>query len=93
MQATHTFSAISEEILSRQDPKLFDAQVVCEGYRVAGPRDRPDRRMTYEPRLVQDCERIEWRYNQATMAIRRELEARIATADAAILAQAEVGRP
>jgi hypothetical protein len=93
MQATYTFSAISGEILSRQDPRLFDAQVVCEGYRVAGSRDRPDKRMRYELRFVQDCESIQWRYNQATMAIRRELEASIATADAAILAQAEVGRP
>jgi hypothetical protein len=39
MHATNTFSLIASEILSRQDPKLFDAQVLCERYRVAEPRD------------------------------------------------------
>jgi hypothetical protein len=34
MHATNTFSLIASEILSRQDPKLFDAQVLCERYRV-----------------------------------------------------------
>ena len=44
MHTTNTFSLIASEILSRQDPKLFDAQVLCERYRVAEPRDaRPSR--------------------------------------------------
>src|SRR5437764_1391579 len=70
MQAANTFSSISQEILSRQDPKLFDARLVCEMYRVAGPRDQRDVSWTFEPRFVRDCANIEWRYNQATIAIR-----------------------
>ena len=38
--------------------------------------------------FVQDCERIDWRYDQATIAIRRDLEAKIAAADRATVAQA-----
>src|SRR5437773_5610088 len=41
-QAVDTWSGISEEILSRQDPALFEARRVCERYRVAGPQDPPD---------------------------------------------------
>jgi hypothetical protein len=88
MQAANTFLRIPQEILSRQDPRLFDARVVCERYRVAGPRDPRDVRSTFEPQFVQDCEHIDWRYNEATMAIRRDLEARITAADLATVAQA-----
>ena len=88
MQATNTFSLIAEEILSRQDPRLFDAAVVCERYPSARPHDRRDTRSTYEPQFVQDCEHISSRYNQATIAIRRDLEATIAAADRATVAQA-----
>ena len=41
MQATHTFSLIAQEILSRRDPRLFDAEVVCRRYPVAGPTNQP----------------------------------------------------
>ena len=92
-QAVDTWSSISEEILSRQDPALFEARMVCERYRVAGPRDPPDVRSTFAPQFVRDCQHIDWRYNQATSAIRRDLEARIAAADLATLAQAGAGRP
>ena len=78
MQATNTFSLVAGEVLSRRDPTLFDAQVVCERYRVAGWHNQRDMRPTYEPQFVRDCERVDWRYNQATAAIRRDLEARIA---------------
>jgi hypothetical protein len=88
MQATKTFSLIAREILSRQDPRLFDAQLVCEKYRVAGSRDGQDVRSTYEPQFVRDCQRIGGRYNQETIAIRRDLEARIAAADRARVAEA-----
>ena len=88
MHATNTFSAIAREILSRQDPRLFDAQVLCERYRVPGPDDRGGLRSTYEPQLLQDCRRIDGRYNQETAAIRRDLEARIASADRATVAEA-----
>ena len=93
IQATNTFSLIAQAILSRQDPNPFDAQLVCERYRVAGPRDRQDLRATYEPQFVRDCQRIDWRYNQATIAIRRDLETRIAAADRAILAHAGAEHP
>jgi hypothetical protein len=46
---------------------------------------------TYEPPLVQDCEQIGWRYDQAAIAIRRDLEAPIAAADRATIAQAGAG--
>ena len=93
IRAVNTFLSIPQEILSRQDPRLFDARVVCERYRVAGPHDPRDVRSTFEPQFVRDCEHIEWRYNQATIAIRRDLEARIAAADLAIIAQARAGHP
>jgi len=93
MQAANTFSSISQEILSRQDPRLFDARAVCQRYRVAWPRDPRDARSTFEPQFVRDCEHIEWRYNQATIAIRRDLEMRIAAADLAIIAQARSSHP
>ena len=92
-QAAATWSSISEEILSRQDPGLFEARMVCERYRVAGPRDSRDMRSTFAPQFVHDCQHVDWRYNQATSAIRRDLEARIAAADLAIVAQARAGRP
>jgi hypothetical protein len=93
MQATNTFLLISQEILSRQDPRLFDAQIVCQSYRVAGPHDQPGTRTTYQPQFVQDCQSIDWRYNQATIDIRRDLEARIRAADRATIAQAVAGHP
>src|SRR5271165_7316183 len=88
MHATNTFSLIASEILSRQDPKLFDAQVLCERYRVAEPRDGGGLRSTFEPQFVEDCRRIDGRYNQETIAIRRDLEAKIAAADRATVAEA-----
>ena len=42
MQATNTFASISQEILSRQDPGLFDAWLIGERYRVAWPHDPRD---------------------------------------------------
>ena len=93
MQAVDTWSGISEEILSRQDPALFEARMICERYRVAGPQDPRDVRSIFPPQLVRDCQHIDRRYNQATSAIRRDLEARIAAADLATVAQATTGRP
>ena len=93
MQATHTFSLIAQEILSRQDPRLFDADVVCRRYPVAGPTNQRVERMAYEPQLVQDCRNIDWRYNKATIAIRQDLEAKIAAEDRAIIAQAGTWQP
>jgi len=45
MQSTNPFSLIAKEILSRQDPRLFDAEVVCRSYPVAGPPNRRVERM------------------------------------------------
>ena len=39
-RATNTFSLIADEILSRQDPSLFDAWMACEKYPADGLRDR-----------------------------------------------------
>jgi hypothetical protein len=50
-------------------------------------------RSTFEPQVVRDCENIDRRYDAATGAIRRDLDARVAGADRAIIAQAEFGRP
>ena len=92
-QAIDTWSSIAQEILSRQDPGLFEARIVCERYRVAGPQNPREARSTFAPQFVRDCQHIDWRYNQATSAIRRDLEARIAAADLAAVAQAGTGRP
>src|ERR1700724_2423337 len=73
-QAVDTWSSIAQEILSRQDPGLFEARMVCESYRVAGPQDPPDMRSTFAPQFVRECGNIDRRYDQATSAIRRELE-------------------
>jgi hypothetical protein len=91
MHATNTFSLIAREVLSRQYPRLFDAQVLCERYRVAASRDGSGLRSTYEPQFVQDCRRIDGRYNRETIAIRRDLEAKITAADRATIAEARTG--
>ena len=91
--AENTFRGISQEILSRQDPGLVDAWEVCERYRVAAPHNRRDVRSTFKPQVVRDCENIDRRYDAATGAIRRDLDAKVAGADRAIIAHAEFGRP
>ena len=89
-KANETFRLISREIFSRQDPKLFEAEVLCERYRVA----RPAATGRSVPTLIEPrCQNIEWRYNEATNAIRRDLEARIADADFATIAQAGAAHP
>jgi len=72
MHAENTFRDISQEILSRQDPRLVEAWEVCERYRVSAPHDQHDMRMTSQPQFVRDCENIDRRYGAATSAIRRE---------------------
>jgi hypothetical protein len=91
--AENTFWGISQEILSRQDPGLIAAWKVCEQYGVAAPQNQHDVRWTFEPQFVRDCMNIDRRYGAATSAIRRDLEARIAGADRATIAQAESVRP
>jgi hypothetical protein len=92
-QALHTFSQISQEILSRQDPRLFEAQVVCERYRVGEPYIPNGMQTSFAPRFRYSCDDIELRFTDATEAIRRDLEERIAAADRAVIAQAGAGRP
>ena len=89
-KANETFRQIAREIFSRQDPKLFEAELICERYRVAGPTATAGSLST---RTEPQCQNIEWRYNEATDAIRRDLEARIATADSATIAQAGAADP
>ena len=88
-KANETFRQIPREIFSRQDPKLFEAEVLCERYSVARP-PATDRSV---PTLIERCQNIEWRYNEATNAIRRDLETRTAAADLAIIAQAGAAHP
>ena len=92
-QAVDTWSGISEEILSRQDPALFEARGICERYRVAGPRDPREVRSSFAPQFVRDCQHVDRRYNDAVSVIRRDLEAKVAAADLAVVAQARTGRP
>jgi hypothetical protein len=92
MHAENTFWSISQEILSRQDPRLVDAWGVCEQYRVAASHDQRDVRSTFAPQFVRDCANIDRRYAAATTAIRHDLEARIVDADLATVAQAGTGR-
>jgi hypothetical protein len=91
--AENTFWSISQEILARQDPRLVDAWEVCEQYRVAAPHNQRDVRSTFEPPFVRDCANIDRRYAAATTVIRHDLEAQIAGADLATVAQAGTGRP
>lgn len=92
-RANDTFAQIPREILSRQDPNLFAAMVVCEQYPVAAPattsRYTPPG-PTIEPN---PCENVKWRYDGKTAAIRRSLEARIASADYATIAQSGAAQP
>jgi hypothetical protein len=92
-RATNTFSLIAQEILSRQDPSLFDAWVVCQRYPADGLRDQRGLRSTYQPQFFEDCRRIDGRYNQETIAIRGDLDARVAAADRATIAEAGARRP
>jgi hypothetical protein len=85
-KAQETFRQIPREIFSREDPRLFEAELVCEQHPVAGPAADS---MPFEPQ----CQNIEQRYNAATNAIRQDLEARTAAADLAIIAQAGAARP
>jgi hypothetical protein len=88
--AEKTFRQIPREIFFRQYPSLFEAELVCERYRVA----RPDATGRSMPTLLEhQCQDIEWRYNWATNAIRQDLEARIAAANFAIIAQAAAAHP
>jgi hypothetical protein len=93
VQALDASRQISAEILARQDPRLFDAYSLCESYRVAGPGGPVGVPSHFEPQFVRPCDRIEWRYDDATAAIRGDLEARIAAADRATMAQAGTGHP
>jgi hypothetical protein len=88
--ANETFRKISREIYSRQDPRLFEAEVVCERYWVAGPAATG---RSTSSLLEPQCQNIKWRYNEATIVIRQNLESRIAAADFATIAQAGAPHP
>ena len=86
--ANETFRQIPREIFSRQYPTLFDAKLVCERNQVAGPT-ATGVASPFGPQ----CRNIEWRYKEATTAIRQDLEARIAAADYATIAQGGTPHP
>jgi hypothetical protein len=92
-QVDYTRRQISAEILSRQDPRLFDAHQVCERYLISVPRDLGGMPGAADPPFAAACRDIVWRYDDATAAIRGDLEARIVAADRAIIAQAEPRHP
>jgi hypothetical protein len=87
--ATMTFWQIPREIFSRQDPRLFAAVLVCEAYRGQTPAATGE--TTSSPSQLR-CQSVEQRYNEATIAIRRDVEAKIAAANSATIAQAGAGR-
>lgn len=89
-RASETFRQIPREIFSRQAPPLFEAELVCERYRVAGP-DATGRNIPAA--FEAQCHYIGGRYNEATNAIRQDLRARIAASDFATIAQAGSVRP
>ena len=89
-EADKTFRQIPREIFSRQNPTLFEAEVVCERYRVAGPAATGP---SVSTPIERQCENIERRYSEATNAIRHDLEARIAAGDFATIAQAGAAHP
>jgi hypothetical protein len=43
--------------------------------------------------IERQCQNIEWRYSEATNAIRQDLEARVAAGDFAAIAQAGAAHP
>jgi hypothetical protein len=89
-EADKTFRQLPREIFSRKDPTLFEAEVVCERYRVAEPAATGP---SVSTPIERQCENIERRYSEATNAIRQDLEARIAAADVATIAQAGAAHP
>jgi hypothetical protein len=89
-EANETFRQIPREIFSRQDPKLFEAEVICERYSVAGPAATA---RSVPTSIERQCQNTESRYDRATNAIRQDLEARIAAADYATIAQAGATHP
>jgi hypothetical protein len=87
-KANETFRQIPREIFFRQDPRLFDAKLVCERNQVAGGTAT-----SVAAPFGPQCRNIEWRYNEATIAIRHDLEARITAADYTTIAQAGTSHP
>ena len=83
--ALHTITQIPAAIILRQDPKLFAAQAACERHRVVGQSGAEP---GFEPQFRAACADVGWRYSEEAIAIRRDLEARTAAADRAVIAQA-----
>jgi hypothetical protein len=87
MQAITSFSQISGEILSRQDPKLFEAEVVCERQSNGQMLSPGQMGPIVMPQFARPCEDIARRYNEVSFSVRRDLQARIEAADRATIAQ------
>lgn len=84
-EALYTFTQIPAAIILRQDPTLFAAQAACARHRVVGQAGAEP---GFEPQFRPACDDAEWRYNEEAIAIRRDLEARTAADDRAVIAQA-----
>jgi hypothetical protein len=91
--ADDTLMQVPREILSRQNPPLFAAKLVCERYRTpaavapGGPPVAPAP-FSLAPQVAPTCRDIDWRYAAATAVIRNNVAAKIEAADRATLALA-----
>jgi hypothetical protein len=88
IEADNTLVRIPREILYRQDPRLSVAWAASERRRTVEPPVRGRVRLAFESPFQAACEDIAPRYNAAALAIRRDLEARTAAGDMAIIGQA-----
>jgi hypothetical protein len=98
--ADDTLMLIPRELLSRQNPPLFAAKLVCERYRTPAavplPRGGPPvapARFSLPPQVAFACREVDWRYQAETAAIRSNLAAKVEAADRATLALAAPARP
>jgi hypothetical protein len=96
--ADDTLMLIPREILSRQNPPLFAAKLVCERYQTpAGvPRGGPPvapAPISLAPQMAPACRDVDWRYQTQAAAIRSNLAAKVEATDRARLALAAPARP
>jgi hypothetical protein len=96
--ADDTLMLIPRELLSRQNPPLFAAKLVCERYQTpaAVPRGGPpvaSAPFSLAPQVAFACRDVDWRYQAEIAAIRSNLAAKVEAADRATLALAAPTRP
>jgi hypothetical protein len=88
--ANETFRQIPRAIFSREYPATFEAELVCERYKVPGQASTG---LNVPTPFELQCESITLRYNGATAAIRQDLNRRIVAVDFATIAQAGAAHP